>query len=109
MIDGRDNTLNDVLGSRSKIQLGNYLSAFPKEEREKVKYVTSDIWRPYIDSCYRYLSNCIVAIDPFHYVKHLCDDFHNLRIKLMKKEEYGCCQHDKRETAPQLRGEAQHD
>ena len=81
MIDGRDNTLNDVLGSRSKIQLGNYLSAFPKGERE---------WRPYIDSCYRYLSNCIVAIDPFHYVKHLCDDFHNLRIKLMKKEEYGC-------------------
>ena len=53
MIDGRDNTLNDVLGSRSKIQLGNYLSAFPKGEREKVKYVTSDIWRPYIDSCYR--------------------------------------------------------
>ena len=89
MIDGRDNTLNDVLGSRSKIQLGNYLSAFPKREREKVKYVTSDIWRPYIDSCYRYLSNCIVAIDPFHCVKHLCDDFHNLRIKLMKKEEYG--------------------
>ena len=77
MIDGRDNTLNDVLGSRSKIQLGNYLSAFPKEEREKVKYVTSDIWRPYTDSCYRYLSNCIVAIDPFHYVKHLCDDFHS--------------------------------
>ena len=90
MIDGRDNTLNDVLGSRSKIQLGNYLSAFPKEEREKVKYVTSDIWRPYIDSCYRYLSNCIVVIDPFHYIKHLCDDFHNLRIKLMKKGEYRC-------------------
>ena len=41
MIDGRDNTLNDVLGSRSKIQLGNYLSAFPKGEREKVKYVTA--------------------------------------------------------------------
>ena len=41
MIDGRDNTLNDVLGSRSKIQLGNYLSAFPKGEREIVKYVTA--------------------------------------------------------------------
>lgn len=89
MTDGKTNTLNDVLGSRSKIQLGNYLSAFPKEEREKVKYVTCDIWRPYILSAYQYLPNCIVAIDPFHYCKHLCDDFDALRIKIMKRQEYG--------------------
>ena len=42
MIDGKTNTLNDVLGSRSKIHLGNYLSAFPREEREKVVYIHDD-------------------------------------------------------------------
>ena len=88
MIDGKTNTLNDVLGSRSKIHLGNYLSAFPREEREKVKYVTCDIWRPYIESAYRYLPNCTVAIDPYHYVKHLCEGFNQLRINIMKKQEY---------------------
>ena len=54
-----------------------------------MKYVTCDIWRPYIESAYRYLPNVTVALDPFHYVKHLCDDFDALRIKIMKRQEYG--------------------
>ena len=47
------------------------LSAFPKEEREKVKYVTCDIWRPYIESAYRYLPNVTVALE------RLCKALHN--------------------------------
>ena len=61
MIDGRDITLNDVLGSRSKIQLGNYLSAFPKEEREKVDSYeqTIEIFLQVIISSFAFdLNNC---------------------------------------------------
>ena len=36
-----------------------------------------------------YFPNCIVAIDPFHVIKHLQSDFNRLRVDLMNKCPYG--------------------
>jgi len=35
-----------------------------------------------------FLPNAIVAVDPFHVIEHLCRDFENLRISLMKQCPY---------------------
>lgn len=48
-------------------------------------YVTIDMWQPYEDVTRTYLPNAIVAIHPFHVVKHLTQDFSQLRIDLMKR------------------------
>ena len=89
MADNEKRCVYDVLGSRSKNYLDNYFYGFRQEEKDAVKYVTIDMWEPYRDLSYKHFRNCIVAIDPFHIVKHLCKDFENLRISIMNQMVYG--------------------
>ena len=85
LVDNEKHSLYDILDSRSKMNLSLYLSGFPKEQRCKVKYVTIDMWEPYKDAAKTYFPNCIIAVDPFHVVKHLHSNFDRLRIDLMNQ------------------------
>ena len=89
LVDNERRTVWDILDSRSKLSLSIFFSRIPREERLKVKYVTIDMWEPYRDVAKTYFPNCIVAVDPFHVIKHLIKDFDDLRIDLMKKSPYG--------------------
>ena len=89
LVDNEKHSLYDILDLRSKMNLSLYLSGFPKEQRCKVKYVTIDMWEPYKDAAKTYFPNCIIAVDPFHVVKHLHSNFDRLRIDLMNQCEYG--------------------
>ena len=89
MVDNEERCIYDVLGSRSKDYLDNYFYGYSKEEKDKVKYVTIDMWEPYRDLSYKHFRNCIVAIDPFHVIEHLCKDFKRLRINIMNQCIYG--------------------
>ena len=89
LVDNEKHSLYDILDSRSKMNLSLYLSGFPKEQRYKVRYVTIDMWEPYKDAAKTYFPNCIIAVDPFHVVKHLHSNFDRLRIDLMNQCEYG--------------------
>ena len=83
--DGQNRKLLDILSSRGKRFLYDYFDFyFTKEERENVKFVSMDMWEPYKEDAKKLFPNCIVAVDPFHYVKHLCDGFEKLRIRIMK-------------------------
>ena len=88
LVDNNDNNLYDILDSRSKMNLSQYFSSFTREERKNVKFVTIDMWRPYKDVATTYFPNAIIAVDPFHVVKHLVKGFDELRIKLMNNCEY---------------------
>lgn len=81
--------LIEILPSRSKYELNRYFSFISKEEREKVEYVTMDLWLPYKEATKRWLPKAICAADPFHVIKHLCDDFTDIRIRIMNKTIYG--------------------
>ena len=83
IVDNENRCIHDVLGSRSKSYLDNYFYGFKEEEKAKVKYVTIDMWQPYKDLAYKHFKNCIVAVDPFHVVEHVCRDFKQLRINIM--------------------------
>ena len=82
-------SLIELLPSRNKSDLNNYFSFCPKEERDNVKYVTIDMLKPYEDLAHKWLKNAIVAVDPFHVVKHLTDDFDKIRIRIMNRCIYG--------------------
>ena len=88
MVDNQNRCIYDVLGSRSKNYLDNYFYGFKEEEKAAVKYVSIDMWEPYKDLAYKHFKNCIVAVDPFHVVKHLCKDFDDLRIRIMSQTVY---------------------
>ena len=89
LVDGKNRCIYDVLGSRSKSYLNNFFDTFSLSQRKRVKYVTIDLWRAYKDVALRCFPDCIIAADPFHYCKHLCDGFDRLRISVMKQCEYG--------------------
>ena len=89
MVDNENRCINDVLGSRSKYYLDNYFYGYKEEEKAKVKYVTIDMWLSYRDLAYKHFKNCIVAVDPFHVVEHICKGFKRLRINIMNQCEYG--------------------
>lgn len=73
--------LVDILASRSKYDLNSYLSFKSKEERERVRYVTIDMWKPYKEMALKWFPECIVAVDPFHVIEHLTMDFTRVRIR----------------------------
>lgn len=89
LVDNENHSVYDVLDSRSKTNISLYFSAIPREERCRVKYVTIDMWEPYKDVANTYFPNCIVAVDPFHVIKHLTTNFQRLRIDLMNQCTYG--------------------
>ena len=87
--DNEKRTLSNILGSRSKNYLKNHFYSYPEEERKKVRYVTIDMWKPYLDISQKLFPEAKVAVDPFHVVKHLCDDFTEIRVRIMKDCIYG--------------------
>jgi transposase len=89
LVDNEKRTVYDILDSRSKINLALYFSQMPREERCNVKYITIDMWEPYKEIAETYFPNCIVAVDPFHVIKHLNKNFDRLRLDLMNQCEYG--------------------
>ena len=89
LVDNERRTLWDILDSRSKMTLSLFFSKISREERTKVKYVTIDMWEPYKDVARTYFPNCVIAVDPFHVIKHLTQGFERLRIDLMNMSPYG--------------------
>ena len=83
LTDCEKRDLYDVLDSRSKRSLSFAFSLYSKEERLNVKYVTIDMWEPYRDIAKAYFPSCVIAVDPFHVVRHLTDDLDRLRLNLM--------------------------
>ena len=88
MVDNVNRSLFEILPSRSKRELQRYFDRIPVDERNAVRYVTIDMWEPYKDITNRYLKNAIVAVDPFHVIKHLGDAFTRIRLNILYQVEY---------------------
>ena len=85
MVDNKERNLVEILPNRSKKTLSKYFESIPAEERNRVEYVTIDLWEPYKDVAQKYLKNACIAADPFHVVKHLVAGFTKLRIATMNQ------------------------
>lgn len=89
IVDNVDRSLIEILPTRAKYQLNNYFDTVPQDEKNSVLYVTIDMWEPYLHVANRNFKNAVVAIDPFHVVKHLSDAFSKIRIDIMNQSVYG--------------------
>lgn len=88
LVDNKNRYPFEILSSRSKLNLSRYFESIPLSEREKVKYVTIDMWQPYKDVALRYFPNCEVACDPFHVVEHLQAALTRVRLNIQNNVEY---------------------
>ena len=70
----------DVLDSRRKIDLVDYFAKIPIDEKNKVKFISMDLWDSYREIAKLCLPNAKISADPFHVVKNLTECFTKIRI-----------------------------
>ena len=77
----------DLLPSRDKHRLHSYFHRIPKEEREKVKFISIDMNENYRDVLYSCFPNAKICADPFHVVRRVFDSLDRIRLSLLRKFE----------------------
>ena len=85
ILDWKNIKIYDMLPSRHKIALEKYFSSFSKEQRDKVEYITIDMWESYKDVAKRYFKNAKIAIDSFDVMKLVNNAINKIRISVMQK------------------------
>jgi len=79
LTDPKNHKVLDILPGREGHHLSGYFSSIPREERNRVKVVVIDMWRPYLDMAKAYFKNAIVVIDRFHYIRQVLWAFDKIR------------------------------
>ncbi len=87
-VDNNDRKLVEIFPNRSKSHLTRELEKRSKEDLNRVKYVTIDMWKPYKDISQKFFKTAIVSVDNFHVVKEICQCFTKLRVNLMKQQPH---------------------
>ncbi len=85
IVDFKEIEIYDIINSRHKYTLERYFSRFPLEERQKVKFITMDMWEPYLDVAKRYFRNAKIAIDSFHVITTINNAMDKVRLSVMQK------------------------
>lgn len=85
IVDFKNIALYDIVHSRHKNVLEKYFSKISLEERQKVKYITMDMWEPYLDVAKRYFRNAKIAIDSFHIMRTINNAMNSVRISVMQR------------------------
>lgn len=83
LLDFSNNKVIDLLPGRKKYDLINYFTLIPREEREKVKVVSSDMWETYRIVSKIVFPNAVTACDKFHVIQELTKKIDRVRIDAM--------------------------
>jgi len=75
----KDHKVLEILPGRESHHLANYLSSFSRAERDRVKVVVIDMWKPYLEMAQAYFKNAMVVVDRFHYVRQAFWAFDKIR------------------------------
>lgn len=89
IVDFLNNKIYDILANRHKNYLTSYFSRIPLETRNKVLYITIDMWDSYLDLAKIYFKNAKIAIDSFHVVKNVSTALDSVRKQIMNKYNNG--------------------
>lgn len=81
----QNNTVVEVLPNRNKETMIHYLGNL--HNKENIKYVAMDMWRPYRDAVESTLPQATIVIDKFHVVRMANDALDTVRKTLRSKLE----------------------
>ena len=85
IVDYLDKKIVDVLPSRRKYDLLNYFTLIPLEERNKVKYVSFDMWETYRIITKHVFPNAVCITDHFHVIQELNRRVDRVRIRVQNR------------------------
>ena len=63
MVDVSTGKIIDLVSDRRKFNLKEYFSSYPLKVREKVRYITTDIYAPYIDIAREMFPTAKIVLD----------------------------------------------
>lgn len=75
----------DLLRSRRTSVTEPYFASIPREERNQVKYLISDMYNPYISYVEKYFPNAVPVVDSFHVLQWIIRSIDNYIRQLIKK------------------------
>ena len=89
--------LDMIINCREEITLP-YFSGIPIGERRKVKYLISDMYKPYLSYVDKYFPNAIPVVDAFHVIKYINNRFLQYIRKVIRRlDEKDRREHERRE------------
>ena len=75
----------DLLRSRRSNVTESYFANIPPEERNRVKYLISDMYNPYIKFVDKYFPNAVSVVDSFHVIQWILNELDKYLRDLLKK------------------------
>ncbi len=85
LMDGKTRKPIDIIECRYKSHLFDYFNKFTLKQRERVKYVIIDLWKPYKDLATIYFPNAIIVADKFHFVRYATESVDTVRKQVQSK------------------------
>lgn len=83
--DPVNHTILDILPNRHNVYLTDYFNKYTPEERKKVEYFVSDMWRPYSDISDVFFKSSMFVVDKYHWIRQIIWAFENIRKEEQKK------------------------
>lgn len=84
IMDFEKKVILDILESRHFSHLSDYFYNIPLEERSKVKYICTDMYKVYLSISSLYFKDVVHCIDPFHVVKLINDALNRVRKRILR-------------------------
>ena len=85
LMDGKTRKPIDIIECRYKTYLLDYFNNFSLQERKRVKYVVTDLWKTYKDLANTYFPNAKVVADKFHFVRYSTEALDSIRKQVQDK------------------------
>ena len=85
IVDQVSANIFDINNSRLSKDIESYFKMYSKKERDKVKYITVDLYKPYYKLLKKLFRNAVLIPDRFHIVLQVRDALDKTRIKLCVK------------------------
>ena len=75
-----DGETHKIIDCWLKYFLCDYFKKFPKEQLDNVKYLISDLWKPYKDIGITYFRTAKIVSDRFHCICYACNALNKIWI-----------------------------
>ena len=85
MIIGLNGEILDIQESRHKDKLMDYFKYIPLSERNRVKYVTMDMYENYREIVQARLKKAVIVIDSFHVIKHVNEALDKVSLEVLSR------------------------
>lgn len=87
LCNGETGKTIDIVEDRKLDSLIKYFSRYSHKARSNVKYITIDMYSPYISLIKKLFPNASIVIDKFHLIQLISRSLNKTRIRLMKYDK----------------------